>query len=372
MPNPHPPDTLDQPRSIVVFRALQLGDMLCAIPAFRALRHAYPDAHIALIGLPWCQSFVSRFAAYIDEFIEFPGYPGLPEITPRLTAIPAFLAAMQQRHFDAAIQLHGSGSYVNSIAVLLNAKRMAGFYLEGEYCPDPQGFMQWPENEPEILRYLKLMEYLGLSGADATLEFPLTAADRNEFNELRLDSILGGRRYIVIHPGAQLRSRRWPALRFAQVAESIPGDFAIVITGTADEQSIAESVQLSTKRDVVNLAGKTSLGALAVLLQNAQLLISNDTGLSHIAAALHVPSVVICSASDPHRWSPLDRSLHTVIFHQPVACRPCAHELCPIGHPCALELSVDQVTAVVLKKICATGQAVSGLHSIINENTEIQ
>lgn len=362
----------DELRSIVVFRALQLGDMLCAIPAFRALRHAYPAAHIALIGLPWCQSFATRFACYIDEFIEFPGYPGLPEIPPRLTAIPSFFTAMQERHFDAAIQLHGSGSYVNSIVLLLNAQRTAGFYLEGEYCPDGEGFMKWPDHEPEISRYLQLMEYLGIPAADATLEFPLTPADRSEFSQLGLETVLGGKPYIIIHPGAQLRSRRWPASRFAKVAESIPPEFAIVITGTADEQPIAETVQLAAKRDVINLAGKTSLGALAVLLQNARLLISNDTGLSHIAAALRVPSVVICSASDPHRWSPLDRNLHTVIFHEPVICRPCAHELCPIGHPCALELTVDQVTAVVRKKICATGPAVSGLHSIINENTGLQ
>ena len=77
--------------SIVIFRALQLGDMLCAVPALRAIRDGYPRARIVLIGLPWASELGRRYPAYLDGFIDFPGYPGLPEQSPRAGEWPRFL-----------------------------------------------------------------------------------------------------------------------------------------------------------------------------------------------------------------------------------------------------------------------------------------
>jgi ADP-heptose:LPS heptosyltransferase len=331
---------------IAVFRALQLGDLLCAVPALRALDGAYPDAHITLIALPWARELAQRLP-YIDEFVEFPGFPSLPERTPDLAAIPGFFSTMRERHFDLAIQLHGSGELTNPLAVLMGAKRSVGYYRAGNYCPDPQSFFEWREAEHEVLRWLRLMELVGVTPRGAQLEFPLREQDWQAVRSLHLQH------YAVIHAGSQLPSRRWPPERFAAVGDALAADgLKIVLTGTVGEQPLTREVRQRMREPVLDLAGRTTLGGLAAVIARARLLVCNDTGVSHIAAATKTPSVVVACGSDPKRWAPLNRNLHRVIYHD-VPCRPCAHRECPIGHPCALGVPARDVIRETTRLACA-------------------
>src|SRR5262249_52412166 len=149
------------PRRIAIFRALQLGDLLCVTPALRALRTALGDAEIVLIGLPWAKNFAARFTHYLNGFREFPGYPGLPEQLPDCSRILAFLKKMQADRFDLILQMHGNGIVTNPLVMLFNARATAGFFVPGGYCPDPQRFLPYPVHEPEIRRHLRLLEFLG-------------------------------------------------------------------------------------------------------------------------------------------------------------------------------------------------------------------
>jgi ADP-heptose:LPS heptosyltransferase len=331
-------------RSIAIFRALQLGDLLCVVPALRALRVAAPQARITLIGLPWAGSFAARFARYIDDYLMFPGFPGLPETPPRIESIPSFFAAAQAARFDLALQMHGSGMLSNPLLAALGAARNAGYTIEGQYCPDPALFAPWKDGEHEVLRYLRLMEFLGMPSQGEALEFPLHEAD---FQSLAASGVAlpPPASYVCIHPGAQLPSRRWSPQRFAQVADSLARQgWRIILTGTAAEREIIDAVMRAMHAPALDMSGRTDLGALAALIAGARLVVCNDTGISHIAAAVATPSVVICSGADPQRWAPLNRQRHHVLY-APMPCRPCAHRVCPIGHPCAENISVEQVLA---------------------------
>ncbi len=312
----HPEDNRlgSELRTIAVLRALQLGDLLCAVPAWRALRGAYPDARIALIGLPWAREFVERFHRYFDEFIEFPGYPGLPEREPVLERIPPFLSGMQGRRFDALIQMQGSGHYVNEFAVLCGAQRVAGYFQPPDFCPDPRRFLAYPDGLPEVRRHLRLMQFLGIPASGEDLEFPLTEQDETAFRRLHEADSLQPQSYVCIHPGGRHATHRWAPERFARVADQFAAEgLRIVLTGISSERELGEAVRASARSKPVNMIGRTTLGTLGVLLSRARLLVSNDTGLSHLAAALAVPSVIVCIGSDPVRWSPLNRQRHRVL-----------------------------------------------------------
>ncbi|MBE9010256.1 glycosyltransferase family 9 protein [Pseudanabaenaceae cyanobacterium LEGE 13415] len=298
---------------IAIVRALPgLGDFLCVIPALRALRAAFPQAKITFVGLPNSQGLVERFAQYIDEFVPLPGYPGLPEQTANLAALPDFFEQMRSRKFDLAIQMHGSGVITNPLTLSLEATRTIGFFPAGQACPDSESFLPFVETEHEILRYLRLLEFVGIPASEIDMEFPIAMCDRQEFQTL--SQLHGLNRYVCIHAGASVPSRCWSGDRFAAVGEHLAQmGWQIVWTGTCAERGLTESIARLIKAPTINLAGRTSLGALAALLEGCKLLVSNDTGISHLAAALKVPSVVIFSGSDPKRWSPLDQQRHRSI-----------------------------------------------------------
>ncbi len=344
MPTPAESIQLPTVRRIAVFRALQLGDMLCAVPALRALRRAFAQAQITLIGLPWAADWVVRLP-YVDRWIEFPGWPGLPEQRPDLARLPAFIAQMQAGQFDLALQMHGSGAIVNPLVATFGARATAGFHRVGEYCPDAWRFIDWPEHGHEIERCLTLTDSLGLPRAGLQLEFPLLATDYDAVAQRWPQ--LHDAAYVCVHPGSQLPSRRWPVERFAQVVAALAAaGLRVVLTGTAQERGLAEALMAhlapATRAAVFDLTGCTSLWHLGALLARARLLVCNDTGVSHVAAALRTPSVVISCGADVARWSPLDHDLHTVLAH-PMSCRPCAHRTCPTAHECALGVSVQAV-----------------------------
>lgn len=298
-------------KKIAVFRALQLGDMLCAIPAIKALRHAYPSATITLLGLPWAKSFVERFSEYFDKFIHFPGYPGLPEQTFDEEQLDIFLKQVRKEKFDLLLQMQGNGSIVNRLMFQLGAKNVAGFYNEESHV-NSHLFMKYPANVPEVKRHLLLMKHLGIPAQSGHLEFPLTKQDQKEFDALLLP--LYPKNYICFHPGSRGQWRQWPPKYFAQIADyCIEKGFVAVITGTKEEAEITSEVIKCMHHVPIDLTGKTTLGAIAILIKNSFAIVSNCTGVSHIADAFDTPSVVISMDGEPDRWGPLNRKLHRVV-----------------------------------------------------------
>lgn len=327
---PSGPALVSRVRSVVVLRALTgLGDQLCSIPALRALRARLPAAHVAVLTVPAAEPVLRCFPQYVDELIRFAGFPGIPEQPFDAADLPSFYQSMVDRRFDLAIQMQGNGLVSNSLVVMLGATATAGYYLPGQYCPDVDRFLPYPAHLNEIHRHLALAEFLGCPSRGDHLEFPVSTEDRTELAAILVEAgweqvgtSLNGGGYACIHPGAMAPPRRWSPQGFARVADEVAArGLTVVLTGQAFERGLAAEIRACMQRPALDLTGRTSLGTLAALVEGAALVVSNDTGVSHLAAALRVPSVVIfagtrASGSDPGRWAPLDARLHRVVARE--------------------------------------------------------
>jgi len=343
---------------VVVFRALMLGDMLCAVPALRALRAGLPGAEITVIGLPWMRELAQRLDG-IDRFVGFPGHPGLPEAPCDVRELPDFLAQVQDRRYDLAVQLHGSGAIVNPLVASFGARITAGFHDDASWRPNEHAawFVPWPREGHEIDRLLALPAALGCPPRGRDLDFPVCEADRRELAQAWPAWRAG--RYACVHPGSQLPSRRWSIERFAAVADHLAErGLRVVLTGAASERVLVGQVAEAMRHPSIDLSGRTTLWTLGSLVEAAERVVCNDTGISHIASALGTPSVVISSGADVARWAPLDRVRHPVLWAA-MPCRPCAHAVCPVEYGCAERVAAADVIDV-LDAGDAGGAGISG------------
>jgi ADP-heptose:LPS heptosyltransferase len=336
----------DEPESVALVRLrVGLGDLLCSVPAVRALRARLPRARIVLITFEEVRPIVERLEPQV-ELMAFPGWPGIPERPVDEAALPRFLEHARAQRFDLALQAYGANPAANEVTAALGARRTGGFFTPGTLpdAPDLHTFVPYPQHLHEAERHLAVVEHLGAPSQGSALAFPLTAADAAEAARVRAAAGLSERPYAVIHPGATSPSRLWPAERFAAVADALAErGLAVAVTGVPGEEALTRAVTAAMRHDAADLCGETRLGGYAALLQSAAVLVANDTGSAHLAAALGVPSVTVFLSGDPVRWSYADPR-HAVARVQ-VECNPCPHLVCPIDHRCATRVTAPAVLA---------------------------
>ncbi len=285
---------------IGVLRALPgVGDLLCAVPALRAVRAGFPQATVTLLGLASARWFVERFPHLVDDLLVVEGVAGLPEVAPDPASERAFLARAAAARFDLGLQLHGSGVVTDDLL-----RRIGGRHLVG-----PGTTSAYPAEGPEILRLLAVVEAAGCPPRGTHLELPLTPAE-----------VAGAARvapagpFACLHAGASVDERAWSVEGFAAVGDHLAAHgLPVVLTGTAGDAHRARAVAHRMVAPVVDLVGRTGVGELGAIYRVAALVVSNDTGAAHVAAAVRAPSVVVTASPEPWRWAPLDQGRHRTL-----------------------------------------------------------
>jgi ADP-heptose:LPS heptosyltransferase len=315
-------------RRIAVLRGGGLGDLLFALPAIAALRAAYPDASITVLGTPVHQELAASTAgpaAYDVRILPF--VEGIRPGPEDRKDLEAFFARMSAESLDLAVQLHGGGRFSNPFLLRLGARHTVGGRTPDAAPLERNLPYAYYQHEP-----LRALEVAGLAGAaPAGLEARLRPLDRYAAD---LEPFSGGKcAVVVIHPGATDPRRRWPARSFGEVAAACAADGAqVLVVGTRDEEDLAAAVvAAAASAQVTSLAGQLTLGALASLLALATVLVGNDSGPRHLAQALGTPTVGLYWAGNVINAGPLGRTQHRVHVSWLTHCPECGADITQVG-----------------------------------------
>ena len=303
--------------TLVILRALGVGDLLTAVPALRALARAFP-AHERVLAAPRALEPLARLTGAVDAVVD----------TRPLAPLPSTLACP-----DVAVNLHGRGPQSHRVLLAARPKRLIAF--ANPEIPETASSPAWADDEHEVARWCRLLAEARIpaDAGDLALEPPAVPVDEH------------ARGATLIHPGAASAARRWPAERFAAVAGAeLAAGRPVVVTGSPDEEPLARAIADAAALDPAAVyAGRTDLLELAALVAAAGRVVCGDTGVGHLATALGTPSVLLFGPVSPAHWGPpADRSRHRVLWRGTLGD---PHGAAP--HPGLLAIPVDDVLAAL-------------------------
>ena len=293
-----------------------------SLPSLEALRAAYPEAEIILLGRPWHAEFLEGRRGPIDRVVVVPAITGVnddPDANQDPSALERFLRAMQREHFDIAIQLHGGGRYSNPFVLHSGAKVTVG--MRTEDAPPLDRWIPYVYYQPEILRTLEVVGLVG--GRTENLE-PRLAVTERDLQESLAAVPQTQKPLAALHPGASDPRRRWPAEKFAEVGDALAVAGAhVVVTGTAPERQLVEAVRTNMSGAAEDVCDRLSLGGLAGLFSRCRVVVSNDSGPLHLAAASGAATAGIYWCGNLINAEPITRTRHRAALSWQLECSLC-------------------------------------------------
>jgi ADP-heptose:LPS heptosyltransferase len=338
-------------RRIAVLRANALGDFIFSLPALEALRMAYPRAEIVLLGLDWHVAFLQGRPGPVNRVIPIPrcwdGVAGLlrDEDAPILERT---LQPLVAQGVDLAVQLHGGGRNSNPLVRRLHAACTIG--MQTPDAPPLDRVVPYIYYQPEVLRYLEVVALVGAGTRNIEPCLAVTAADLAEAAHVvpgTPDPL------VALHPGATDPRRQWPVEAFAAVGDALAEAGArVVVTGTAGERELVDGVVSAMRYPALGLAGRLPLNGLVGLLSRCRVVVSNDSGPLHLAAAVGAATVGIYWCGNVINGGPLSRARHRPAISWQLGCTVCGADAtrirCPHTASFVAGVPVDEVIGQAL------------------------
>ncbi len=319
-----------------------VGDMVMAHSLFRRLKDDDPQLYLAVLAPAWSEALLSRMPQ-VDESIVMPvGHRQF-----RLMTRWRLARELKHKHFDQAIVLPGSFKSA-LIPFFAGIKKRTGFIGEQRY-----GLLNDARKLDKARLPLNVERFLVLGSEDHTLPpeipRPMLSVDATaQISAREKFTIDTSKPVLALCPGAEFGpAKQWPAHHYAAVANNLlDRQWQVVLLGSVADQSICEQINQMSDHRCRDLSGKTSLTEVIDVLSIADQVVSNDSGLMHIAAALDRPLLAIYGSSSASFTPPLSDNSQQVSLS--LDCQPCFKRECPLTHlNCLNQLSPDQVMSMM-------------------------
>jgi ADP-heptose:LPS heptosyltransferase len=308
---------------IVVLRSNGIGDFVVAVPALAALRATYPDAEITYLGTTWHPELLEGRPGPWDRVLVVPPYPGVrgeDEATREAPEVAEFLAAQRAERYDLALQLHGGGGNSNPFVAALGARVTAGSRDAG--APPLDRWTPYVYYQHEVLRFLEVVGLVGAAPVQLEPRLEVTGEDRAAASEVLGDELDP---LVAIHPGATDPRRRWPAESFAAVGQHLAerGARVVLVGHGEDDGRSAAAIAAAMSVPPLNLVGRLSMSATMGVLERSRVVVANDSGPRHLAAAVGTATVGVYWCGNLINAGPLTRARHRVGVSFRTTCPAC-------------------------------------------------
>lgn len=344
-------------RRIAVLRGGGIGDLVFALPALDAVRAAYPAAHVTLLGKSWQAGLLRNRPAPVDLVVPLPdglpsdGSHALPDAERRRV-----VDGLARVGFDVALQVHGGGRHSNPLVRALGARVTAGARTADAEPLDRT--IPYIYYQPEVFRDLEIVGLVGARPVGFEPRLAVAPDDRAALARAVPELVHDPRPFAVLHPGAGDPRRRWPARSFAALGDRLAaGGLRVIVTGTSEERALVRAVVGSLRRPALDLAGRLDLPMLMALVERAAVVVANDSGPLHLAAAVGAPTVGIYWCGNVINAGPTFRARHRIAISWRIDCPRCGVDCtqgrCEHGDSFVADVPVDEVAEAAVELAAA-------------------
>ena len=347
-------------RRILVMRLDNIGDVVMTSPVLRALKENLPASSITLMASPGGNK-AALLLPWVDEVL--PWRVLWQDLGNRLGHDPEreweLINTLREGSYDAAIILtsfkqtpHAAG-YACALAGiplrLGESKEWGGSVLTTEVPPAPDELHQAERN-------LRLIEHAGFRVVDRSLGIRVPPRAREHTAALLEErGVAPGAPYLLLCPWTSCQARTYASERFALAARRLSGEtgWPVVVSGTEADHACSDELLGVLDGQGVDLVGATDLCELAALVENARLVLTNNTSTMHLADALRTPSVVLFSGTElEEQWRPRDNPQR--LLRRETSCSPCYAFTCPYNLEC-LDIPPKEVAEAGLSLLAEVG-----------------